>query len=77
MDIDFSDLELRNAFLEGWECTYKQTVPQIKFLFYIGIQCLAAIAWTDKNPSADGINILFRASAIRTLRVVLKELETL
>lgn len=77
VDIDFSDLELRNAFLEGWECTYKQTVPKMKFLFYVGIQCLAAIAWTDKNPSADGTNAVFRASAIRTLRIALKELETL
>ncbi|PZO87162.1 MAG: aminoglycoside phosphotransferase family protein, partial [Acinetobacter johnsonii] len=74
---DFSDLELRNAFLEGWECTYKQTVPQIKLLFYVGIQCLAAIAWTDQNLSADGTNAVFRASAIRMLRIALKELETL
>ena len=77
VDIDFSDLELRNAFLEGWECTYKQTVPQIKLLFYVGIQCLAAIAWTDQNLSADGTNAVFRASAIRMLRIALKELETL
>lgn len=77
MDIDFSDLELRNAFLEGWECTYKQTVPKMKFLFYVGIQCLAAIAWIDQNPSADGTNPIFRASAIRTLRIALKELEML
>lgn len=77
VDIDFSDLELRNAFLEGWECTYKQRVPQVNFLFYVGIQCLAAIAWTDRNPSSDGTNTIFRASAIRTLSVVLKELEAL
>lgn len=77
VDIDFSDLELRNAFLEGWEYTYKQTVPKMKFLFYVGIQCLAAIAWTDKNPSFDGTNTIFRASAIRTLRIVLTELDAL
>lgn len=74
-DIDFSDLELRNAFLEGWEYTYKQAVPRMKFLYYVGIQCLAAIAWTDKNHSSDDADPIFRASAIRTLRTVLKELK--
>lgn len=47
----------------------------MKFLYYVGIQCLAAIAWTDKNHSADGTDPIFRASAIRTLRTVLKELK--
>ncbi|AYA02500.1 aminoglycoside phosphotransferase family protein [Acinetobacter sp. WCHAc010034] len=75
VDMDFSDLELRNAFLEGWEYAYKQAVPRMKFLCYVGIQCLAAIAWTDKNHSADGTDPIFRASAIRTLRTVLKELK--
>ncbi|RKG43751.1 MULTISPECIES: phosphotransferase family protein [Acinetobacter] len=77
VEIDFSDLELRNAFLDGWGCTYKQRVPKVNFLFYVGIQCLAAIAWTDRNPSSDGTNTIFRASAIRTLSVVLKELAAL
>ncbi|MNY92563.1 aminoglycoside phosphotransferase family protein [Acinetobacter calcoaceticus] len=75
VDIDFSDLELRNAFLQGWEITYGEEVPQREFLCYVGIQCLAAIAWTDKNAPIEG-NTIFRASAIRALRIVLNELRT-
>ncbi|MDP9803116.1 aminoglycoside phosphotransferase family protein [Acinetobacter calcoaceticus] len=75
VDIDFSDLELRNAFLRGWEMTYGDVVPQREFLCYVGIQCLAAIAWTDKNKPIEG-NTIFRASAIRALRIVLNELRT-
>ncbi|MDC4739922.1 aminoglycoside phosphotransferase family protein, partial [Acinetobacter baumannii] len=73
VDIDFSDLELRNAFLQGWELTYGEKVPQKEFLCYVGIQCLAAIAWTDKNQSIEG-SALFRATAIKTLKDVLSEL---
>ncbi|EPP0558503.1 phosphotransferase, partial [Acinetobacter baumannii] len=73
VDIDFSDLELRNAFLQGWELTYGEKVPQKEFLCYVGIQCLAAIAWTDKNPSIEG-SALFRATAIKTLKDALSEL---
>ncbi|EHU1490861.1 aminoglycoside phosphotransferase family protein [Acinetobacter baumannii] len=74
VDIDFSDLELRNAFLQGWEHTYGEKVPQKEFLCYVGIQCLAAIAWTDKNPSIEG-SALFRATAIKTLKDALSELQ--
>lgn len=77
VDIDFSDLELRNAVLAGWECSYKQSVPKMNFLYYVGIQCLAAIAWADKHLSCDQANVRFRAAAIRTLKLALKELETL
>lgn len=31
VNMDFSELDLRNAVLEGWESTYKQTVPKRKF----------------------------------------------
>lgn len=74
VDIDFSDLELRNSFLRGWEMTYGEEVPQREFLCYVGIQCLAAIAWTDKNKLMDG-NTIFRASAVKTLKIVLEELQ--
>ncbi|PPC02299.1 aminoglycoside phosphotransferase family protein [Acinetobacter pittii] len=74
VDIDFSDLELRNSFLRGWEITYGEEVPQREFLCYVGIQCLAAIAWTDKNKSMDG-NTMFRSSAVKTLKIVLEELQ--
>ncbi len=74
VDIDFSDLELRNSFLQGWEMTYREEVPQREFLCYVGIQCLAAIAWTDKNKLMDG-NTIFRASAVKTLKIVLEELQ--
>lgn len=74
VDIDFSDLELRNSFLQGWEMTYGEEVPQREFLCYVGIQCLAAIAWTDKNKSMEG-NTMFRSSAIKTLKIVLEELQ--
>jgi len=74
VDIDFSDLELRNSFLRGWEMNYGEEVPQREFLCYVGIQCLAAIAWTDKNKSMEG-NIMFRSSAVKTLKIVLEELQ--
>ncbi|MDC5008214.1 aminoglycoside phosphotransferase family protein [Acinetobacter baumannii] len=74
VDIDFSDIELRTAFLQGWEMTYGEEVPQKEFLCYVGIQCLAAIAWTDKNKPIEGTD-LFRSSAIKTLRTVLNELK--
>lgn len=74
LDIDFSDLELRNSFIRGWEMTYEEKVPQREFLCYVGIQCLAAIAWTDKNKHMDG-NTIFRTSAIKTLKIVLEELQ--
>jgi len=74
VDIDFSDLELRNSFLRGWEMTYGEEVPQREFLCYVGIQCLAAIAWTDKNKSMEG-NTIFRSSAVKTLKKVLEELQ--
>lgn len=74
LDMDFSDLELRHAFLQGWEKTYGEVVSQREFLTYVGIQCLAAIAWTDKNKSMEG-NTMFRSSAIKTLKIVLDELQ--
>ncbi|WP_087087474.1 aminoglycoside phosphotransferase family protein [Acinetobacter pittii] len=74
LDMDFSDLELRHAFLQGWEMTYGEVVPQREFLTYVGIQCLAAIAWTDKNEPIEG-NTIFRASAIKALKIVLDELQ--
>ena len=77
VNMDFSELDLRNAVLAGWESTYKQTVPKRKFLYYVGIQCLAAIAWTDMHCSSDGTDPVFRASAIRTLKMVLNELHAL
>ncbi|NTX18306.1 aminoglycoside phosphotransferase family protein [Burkholderia cepacia] len=69
VDIDFSDEELRNSFLFGWEEAYGEQVPRREFLYYVGIQCLAAIAWIDKNKPLDGA-IAFRAAAIQTLRTV-------
>jgi aminoglycoside phosphotransferase (APT) family kinase protein len=77
VNMDFSELDLRNAVLAGWESTYKQTVPKRKFLYYVGIQCLATIAWTDTHCSSDGTDPVFRASAIRTLKMVLNELHAL
>jgi len=75
LDMDFSDLELRHAFLQGWEITYGEVVPQRDFLTYVGIQCLAAIAWTDKHAPIEG-NTIFRASAVKALKIVLKDLQT-
>ncbi|MBN3833715.1 aminoglycoside phosphotransferase family protein [Burkholderia sp. Ac-20344] len=69
VDIDFSDEELRNSFLSGWEDAYGEQVPRREFLYYVGVQCLAAIAWTDKNKPLDGANA-FRSAAIQTLRIV-------
>lgn len=69
VDLDFSDEELRNAFLSGWEGAYGEQVPRREFLYYVGIQCLAAIAWTDKNRPLDGA-IAFRSAAIQTLLTV-------
>ncbi|WP_126225054.1 aminoglycoside phosphotransferase family protein [Burkholderia ambifaria] len=69
VDIDFSDEELRNSFLFGWEDAYGEQVPTREFLYYVGIQCLAAIAWIDKNKPLDGA-IAFRSAAIQTLRTV-------
>ena len=77
VNMDFSELELRNAFLDGWEYTYKQAVPKRKFLYYVGIQCIAAISWADTNRSFDGTDTTFRSSAIRTLKIVLNELNSL
>lgn len=77
VNMDFDQLELRNNFLDGWEYSFKQVIPKRKFLYYVGIQCIAAIAWTDTNCSSDGSDPIFRASAIRTLKRVLHELNIL
>ncbi|UVE68566.1 aminoglycoside phosphotransferase family protein [Burkholderia pyrrocinia] len=69
VDIDFSDEGLRNSFLFGWEDAYGEQVPRREFLYYVGIQCLAAIAWIDKNKPLDGA-IAFRSAATQTLRTV-------
>jgi len=73
VDLDFSDQTLRRAFLAGWEMTYGEQVSRTEFLYYVGVQCLAAIAWTDKNAPLDSSNA-FRSTAIRTLREVVREL---
>ncbi|WP_423763231.1 aminoglycoside phosphotransferase family protein [Burkholderia sp. NLJ2] len=75
VDMDFSDEALRSAFLTGWESTYGEQVPRSAFLYYVGVQCLAAIAWTDKNAPLDNSNV-FRSTAIRTLREVVQELQS-
>ncbi|WP_423394254.1 phosphotransferase family protein [Burkholderia sp. LMG 21824] len=73
VDMDFSDQTLRSAFLAGWENTYGEQVSRREFLYYVGVQCLAAIAWTDKNAPLDNANV-FRSTAIRTLSDVVHEL---
>lgn len=73
VNMDFSDTELWQAFLKGWETTYGEPVPKREFLCYVGVQCLAAIAWVDRNGSF-GDSPVFRASAIRTLRTVVSTL---
>ncbi|MBR8232934.1 aminoglycoside phosphotransferase family protein [Burkholderia sp. AU42008] len=74
VDMDFSDEVLRNTFLASWEATYGEPVPRAEFLYYVGVQCLAAIAWTDKNAPLDTSNA-FRSTAILTLYKVVRELQ--
>ncbi|MDF3084685.1 aminoglycoside phosphotransferase family protein [Burkholderia sola] len=74
VDMDFSDEVLCHAFLAGWEATYGEPVPRTEFLYYVGVQCLAAIAWTDKNTPLDNANA-FRSTAIQTLCKVVRELQ--
>ncbi|MDN7624312.1 aminoglycoside phosphotransferase family protein [Burkholderia cenocepacia] len=74
VDMDFSDEVLRHTFLAGWEATYGEPVPRAEFLYYVGVQCLAAIAWTDKNIPLDNSNA-FRSTAIRTLYKAVHELQ--
>lgn len=77
VNMEFNHVDLRSAFLNGWEYQYKQKVPPKNFLYYVGIQCIAAIAWTDINDCANDIDTIFRTSAIRTLKIVLNELKQL
>ncbi|HHL4079128.1 aminoglycoside phosphotransferase family protein [Burkholderia sola] len=74
VDMDFSDEVLRHTFLASWEATYGEPVPRAEFLYYVGVQCLAAIAWTDKNAPLDNSNA-FRSTAILTLYKVVRELQ--
>ncbi|NTZ06773.1 aminoglycoside phosphotransferase family protein [Burkholderia metallica] len=75
VDMDFSDEALRGTFLAGWEEAYGERVPRREFLYYVGVQCVAAIAWTDNNEPLDSANV-FRSTAIRTLREVVDVLQS-
>lgn len=74
VDMDFTDEQMRGSFLAGWEAAFGEEVPRREFLYYVGVQCLAAIAWTDKNEPLDGA-AAFRTSAIRTLGTVVEDLQ--
>jgi aminoglycoside phosphotransferase (APT) family kinase protein len=75
-NMDFTDVGLRQAILRAWEAACGERVPQREFLVYVGIQCLAAIAWTDKNdPLEDGS--AFRDAAVGGLRSSVHQLRGL
>ncbi|MPV56247.1 hypothetical protein GD416_07325 [Burkholderia sp. BE24] len=59
----------------GWEEAYGELVPRREFLYYVGVQCVAAIAWTDNNAPLDNANA-FRSKAIHTLREVVHVLQS-
>ena len=73
-NMDFPDVAARQKLLNGWEQAYEERVPEREFLYYVGVQCLAAIAWTDTNPPLSGA-AGFRSAAIRALRAAVSELE--
>lgn len=73
---DFFDLALRNAFLQGWEAGCGETVPPREFLCYVGVQCLAAIAWTDTHVPEEGTRA-FRAAAVKALHTAMQEIDAL
>lgn len=75
VNMDFEDIDLRQAVLTAWERSYGETVPQREFLGYVGVQCLAAIAWTDTHEAQDD-GARFRSTAIRTLRAAVRGLRS-
>lgn len=73
VNIDYDDISCRTAVLKGWESSFGEIVPKHEFLCYVGVQCLAAIAWVDKNLPLS-VEDEFRNSAIKTLNLVMEEI---
>ncbi|WP_090776542.1 phosphotransferase family protein [Shouchella lonarensis] len=42
--------DCQHAFLRGWEKEAKQPVDMVRLNFYQALECLAGIAWVDKQP---------------------------